>query len=200
VAQIQQNRWDQLVRRVAGIIGPGSKVNNTIGDLFPMLDVENLPGELYLLAGTRLGYGGGTITSAVAQTPRVQLFNPADSGLIVTITSLVISTAATLTMRMLTQPLAQATDTFNARVRDTRLGPATFTTCQVRIASDAIVLTSDVEFRTLPNTPTTFDDPNGVVVLAPGTGFTVTTAGTNQELQAAFWWRERVAEASELLF
>jgi len=200
VAEIQQNRWDQLVRRVAGLIGPGSKVNNTIGDLFPMLDVENLPGELYLLAGTRLGFGGELQQGAAGETPRVQLFNPVGSGLLVTVTSVIISTNAIAVIRLLTDPIAQTTNSNNQRVRDTRLGSATFTTAEVRSASDAVVLTADIEYRILPNTPTILADPDGVAVLAPGTGLTVTNTTVASQVTASFFWRERTAEQSELQF
>ncbi len=44
--ELQQNRYDQLIRRVGGIIGPGSKVVEALGELFPVIDVENVPGEL----------------------------------------------------------------------------------------------------------------------------------------------------------
>jgi len=200
VANINQNRWDQLVRRVAGLIGPGSKVNNTIGDLFPMLDVENLPGELYLLAGTRLGTGGVQQIGAAGESARVQLFNPADSGLIVTLTTVVLTITTTGTIRYVIRNVAETTNDLGIRVRDTRLGVGTRPTAQVRSASDAAVLAGTGEFRLLANTPIQLADPDGVVVLGPGTGITFNTVTVAQTLQCNFWWRERAAEASELLF
>jgi len=200
VANINQNRWDQLVRRVAGLIGPGSKVNNTIGDLFPMLDVENLPGELYLLAGTRLGSGSAQQTGAAGEAARVQLFNPADSGLIVTLTSFLVSVNVTAQVRMVNTITAESTNTF-ATVRDLRLGTVRRSTAEVRAASDAAVLAANGgEFRVLANGVATITDPNGIVILAPGTGMTLTTTSLTAVVTATFFWRERVAEASELLF
>jgi len=200
MANINQNRWDQLVRRVAGLIGPGSKVNNTIGDLFPMLDVENLPAELYLLAGTRLGTGVAAQVGSAGEVPRVQLFNPVGSGLICTLTSVLVAVAQTAHVRFVITPNAESTNILSARVRDTRLGTLTRPTCQVRSASDAAVLAATGEFSTLANTLNVLDDPNGIVVLAPGTGVTFTATTVASTLRTTFFWRERVAEASELLF
>ena len=200
MASINQNRWDQLVRRVAGLIGPGSKVNNTIGDLFPMLDVENLPGELYLLAGTRLGFGGALQIAAAGEAPRVQLFNPANSGLLVTLTSLVISTNAIAVIRLITTATAASTNTLNQRVRDTRLGDITRTTAEIRSESNVAVLAADAEYRTIANVPVVLADPNGVVVLAPGSGLTVTNTSAASQVTVSFFWRERTAEQSELQF
>jgi len=200
VANINQNRWDQLVRRVAGLIGPGSKVNNTIGDLFPMLDVENLPGELYLLAGTRLGTGGANQIANAGEVPRIQLFNPVDSGIIATLTSVVLSSTGTQTVRYTHTATAESTNSNNQRVRDTRLGVATETTCEVRGDSNVAALAATGEFRILLNQPFTLNDPDGLIVLAPGTGITFALLGLASTLTCNFWWRERVAESSELLF
>jgi len=200
VANINQNRWDQLVRRVAGLVGPGSKVNNTIGDLFPMLDVENLPGELYLLAGTRLGSGSAQQVGAAGEAPRVQVFNPADSGLIVTVTSVLIATSLTSQIRLVNTITPESTSV-TARIRDLRLGTIRASTTQVRAASNAAVLAANGgEFRTDKHVMNQLLDPNGIVILAPGTGMTVTATALASTLTVTFYYRERVAEAAELLF
>ena len=200
MANINQNRWDQLVRRVAGLIGPGSKVNNTIGDLFPMLDVENLPGELYLLSGTRLGFGGAAQVGSAGESARVQLFNPADSGMLVTITGVMAAlSSGTGEVAWVLRNVAESTNTF-ATVRDTRLGIITRTTALVLAASDPVVLSGDGRIRLLVNTPLLLNDPNGVAVLAPGTGLTVFLPTVAQVLFCNFWWRERAAEQAELQF
>lgn len=200
MSNINQNRWDQLVRRVAGLIGPGSKVNNTIGDLFPMLDVENLPAELYLLGGTRLGSGSAQQTGSAGEVPRCQIFNPADSGMIVTLTSFLVSLTVIGQIRMVNTITAESTNVV-ARVRDLRLGTIQPTTTEVRAASEAAVLAANGgEFRVLGTTVNPITDPNGIVVLAPGTGMTLTTSAVASTMTATFFFRERVAESSELLF
>jgi len=57
VTELQQNRYDQLLRRVGDLKGPGSKVNDVLQELFPTIDVENVPGELLFLMGTHIGLG-----------------------------------------------------------------------------------------------------------------------------------------------
>jgi len=200
VSNINQNRWDQLVRRVAGLIGPGSKVNNTIGDLFPMLDVENLPGELYLLSGTRLGTGGVLQQGSAGEVPRIQLFNPADSGLICTLTTFVVSGLSTQNFRYVYRNVAESTNDLGVQTRDTRLGIGNRPTCQVRSASEAAVLAGTGEWRQPASSVFKFTEPNGIAVLAPGTGFTITAVTVATTIQVSFWWRERTAEASELNF
>jgi len=200
MANINQNRWDQLVRRVAGLIGPGSKVNNTIGDLFPMLDVENLPGELYLLAGTRLATGGAVQVGAAGESARVQLFNPADSGVICTLTTAIVASPGPNNVRYVLTPNAASTLTTSAQARDTRLGIITTPTCEVRTESSVTILAGNGEFRILGNAFNQLTDPNGIAVLGPGTGIIFNTVVLAQTLSVAFFWREREAEASELLF
>jgi len=200
VATIQQNRWDQLIRRVAGLIGPGSKVNNTIGDLFPMLDVENLPGELYLLAGTKIAYGGRSVLGAAGQFPRFQLFNPVDSGVIATITSITVATTTAQEILLTQTTTAESTDSNNQRVRDFRVGLASEPTCILFFASEAAALGATLIFRLSSNVTFRLTDPNGICVLAPGTGLTVSAGTVATRMLVNFFWRERVAEQSELNF
>ena len=39
MSQLQQSRYDQLLRRVGDLKGPGSKVNDVLHELFPMFDL-----------------------------------------------------------------------------------------------------------------------------------------------------------------
>jgi len=201
VASINQNRWDQLVRRVAAIVGPGSKVNNTIGDLFPMLDVENMPGELLRLANTRLGMGTATLAAVAAEIPKIQLFNPADSRLLVTLTTVVITQSVNgEPVRFFFSTAGLADNIGNTPFRDTRDGVAISTVAQVRSDSSASGIAAHFSFVSSANNPTQFHDSNGVCVLAPGTGISIATASVNRTLTVGFMWRERVAEESELNF
>ncbi len=200
MANINQNRWDQLVRRVGGLIGPGSKVNNTIGDLFPMLDVENLPGELYYLMGTFICYGGQVQGPVAAEFPRIQIMNPADSGLLITVTGFTVSTETGQELRWDINSTALASAAGNGRVRDTRVSTDQIPTGQIRTDSSGSATTLTGITRVLVNQPFTLHDENGIAVLAPGSGFQVGGTTANSRIRVTFYWRERVAEASELQF
>jgi len=196
--EIQQNRYDQLLRRVGGLIGPGAKVAEVLSELFPMFDVENVPGELLILGGTRICIGGGSITSAAAEAPRMQLFNPVDSGNLITLTSLIVSRAALGIIRFgpVTVPLATGigTETF----RDMRLALQDRPVGEIRTESSVALADATGQFRIPDSVPYTLEDENGVVVLPPGTGFEIGLASLQATIFTSWFWRERVAEPSEL--
>jgi len=197
-SEIQQNRYDQLIRRVAGIIGPGSKVSEVITELFPVFDVENLPAELYALAGTRICMGGGVITSAAAQAPKMGVFNPAGSTSLVTVTGVVYSSPnGDLTSRWGTNTNELATQIGTEIFTDTRFG----TQRPVgRIGTESAVALASAtgQARFLANTPITMVFPNDLFVLAPGTGFEIGLTGNVKTIHTAIYWRERPALPAEL--
>lgn len=202
-SEIQQNRYDQLIRRVGGIVGPGSKVSEALTELFPVIDVERVPGELLVLGGTFLCFGGSLITSIAAQFPEFQLFNPAGSGKIVTLTTLEVSSSATTSVRVNVEPVALGGGIGTEKFRDTRLGtgaPAGLPSAQVRTASSAATTGSFGTLRMLADTQIAVTDPNGLFVLAPGTGVNFGGAVALSTLRFMLFWRERVAEQSELNF
>ncbi len=198
-SEIQQNRYDQLVRRVGGIIGPGSKVSEVITELFPVIDVERVPGELLLLAGMRLAHGGGTTTSAAGEVQSWQVFNPIGSGHLIVVTKAVLS--------------AQSTDNFNLDITTTQFasnpGTETFRDSRLGtqdpigvIGEDSAVGATSPNFvvRVLGNTPYTWEDPNGIAVLFPGSGLNIGNATVqNIIVNAGFFWRERPFEQSEVI-
>jgi len=194
---IQQNRYDQLVRRVGGIVGPGSKVSEALTELFPMIDVENCPAELLILSGTRIGAGSVRVVGVAAEIPKIQLFNPVDSGMLVTITSIWISVESDsfVEARAATVPLDDVTA---SSLRDTRQGTPVLTTAQLRFESTAGGITQDWAVELLANTPFHFTDPNAVWVLGEGTGLTIDSAETNRTLSVSFMWRERAFQQSEV--
>lgn len=195
---LQQTRYDQVVRRVGGIIGPGAKVSEALAELFPVIDLENLPGELLLLGGTRLGFGGGQIGALAGESPRAQLFNPVGSGQLVTITRVIASFAAIGVTRWGLRNLAIETDVGSQLARDTRVTGGANTVADVRQGTDVALANATGQTRLLGNTPLTLDDPDGVAVLSPGNGFEIGTSTVNTAMNYCFYWRERLALASEL--
>jgi len=198
VTELQQNRYDQLLRRVGDLKGPGSKVNDVLQELFPTIDVENVPGELLLLMGTRIGFAGTSKAPTAGKKAGIQLFNPVGSGHLVTISTILMGKDDSGSLSWGQTTLALGTNTGIARIRDTRVGTSTDGVSQLRTAADAGTPVGGI---LLSLTSRTFNltDPNAVAVLAPGTGLTV-TAITDALLNVTFYYRERVAEPSELSF
>jgi len=200
VSEIQQNRYDQLLRRVADLKGPGSKVNDALTELFPMFDLENVPAELLLLGGWRTGLGSAQITGEVASISRVQLFNPAGSGHLVVVTRVDHASTVTNVVEMDTVNIALSISPGGANFRDTRMGVATTPVAQIRTQLDATGLAPTWVQRAASNVNFTIQDNNGIAVLAPGTGLVLAPNVVNVTFHCSFFWRERVAEPSELNF
>lgn len=196
--EVQQTRWDRIVRRVSGSIGPGSRVSETLSELFPVLDVERVPGELLLLGGTRLAWGGHSVTGSAGNAAKVQLFNPLGSGNIITVTAVFARLESAGTLRMATEPSARTTDAGTATFRDTRLGVGGQPVGQIRQENTATIISVVNVYFVLLNETMIFKDENSIAVLGPGTGLTVGPAANDQNTTVEFWWRERPAEESEL--
>jgi len=199
-SEIQQNRYDQTIRRVAGIVGPGSKVAEALAELFPTIDLENLPMELLALGGIRTGSASVRLAGVAAEIPKIQLFNPENSGNIVTVTSIFISVESAALIEFNTTAVQISTPVGGEEQRDTRFGIANPTATIILQESSAGGIPTSWGIELLANTPFTLQDPNGVVVLAPNTGVTVDTAETNRTLLVTFFYRERAAEKAELSF
>jgi len=200
VSEIQQNRYDQLLRRVADLKGPGSKVNDALTELFPVIDLERVPAELLLLGNWRTGLGGAQVAAEVASTSRIQLFNPVDSGHLVVITRIDFSTVITAVIEADTVNIPLTINAGGANFRDTRSGVATTPVAQIRTQLDATGVAPTWIVLGLFNVNNTLQDDNGVAVLAPGTGWVMAPNIPNQSFFCSFFWRERVAEPSELNF
>lgn len=200
MTELQQTRYDRLLRRVGGLIGPGSKVGEVLSDLFPVLDVERVPGELLRLSETKILIGGTTLQSGVGDLPSIQVFNPEDSGNLVVVSSVDISAASGTTF-VIGVSVAEFAD-FVARMtsRDTRGTIIIQGVAQIR-TTDTIAFSSagSFAFRLGGNITHTITDENSVAVLFPGTGFFVQSSTTNSFLSCGFMVRERPFLESELL-
>lgn len=198
--EVQQTRWDRLIRRVSGSIGPGSRVSETISELFPVLDVERVPGELLFLGGIKISMGSALLFGSAGETSKIQLFNPADSGNIIAISRVVVTTSSTNTLRAAVNQAALPDAVGNESLRDTRVGNAVLPVGQILTEQVVAGVTQSWTWKQLGNVPFIIEDDNSVAVLAENTGFTVGTTAQNQELHVSFFWRERPAEPSELQF
>ena len=199
-SEIQTDRYSQIIRRVSAMIGPGGRVVEALTELFPVLDVERVPGELLLLGGTRLSFGGGSRTGDAGEAGRMQLFNPVDSNALVTVTRILASVSVTSTLRWGVVNVALTTGTGTETFRDTRLGLTDRPVGEIRAVSSVALADATNQVQVTANTPVVIEDPNGVAVLSPGFGIEVGPAALAITVFLAFSWRERPAEAAELQF
>lgn len=197
-SELQQNRYDQLLRRVGGLIGPGSKVSEALTELFPMIDVEDPPGELQILGGTRLAHGSLAATAAALQFPRIQLFNPADSGTLITVTSVIVSQPAVAVVRSTVSQIALTNGVGTELYRDGRLPSPQRPVGQIRVQLDAVQTDATIQFRLSANQTIRLYDDNTVAVLPPGSGLDYGNNTAASTLTISFLWRERPALESEL--
>ncbi len=198
MTEIQQNRYDQLLRRVADLKGPGSKVNDALTELFPIFDVETLKGELLVLGGVVLGFGASQLTGAAGELAKIQVFNPVGSGQIATVTSVIVGTSTASIMRLAIANAALTTVISTEGKRDLRAPITERPVCQIIQESSAGFANADLLFSIQANEAFPLSDPNDLFVLAPGTGLTVSNSDAQTAIQVSFLWRERPAEPSEL--
>lgn len=199
MGRVQTGAFDNLIRRLYSIKGGGSELSETLGDVFPILDLENLPSELLLLRGWVLGMGRIANTSAIATNNAHQLFNPAGSGLLVVLTSLRLTANDAQIVNFGPAFTALVTTSVAGAWRDTREAVIKATTSLLQEEDNgtastfgSIELVSGVTFQ--------MSDPNGLAVLLPGTAFRITDQTTNKVLRSSWMWRERPFEPSEVSF
>jgi len=197
--EVQQTRWDRIIRRVSGSIGPGSRVSETLSELFPVLDVERVPAELLLLGGTQVCMGQVQQSATVGEFSLAMLLNPVGSGNLITVTRVVVSTSSTQQCNAgITQNVFPTAGT--QTIRDGRRGPAGVPVGQVLSATSMAIGVNFFRFFSPNNQNAILEDPNDVAVLSPGSAFALGTLGTNADLRVGFFWRERPGEESELQF
>jgi len=197
--QLQTARYDGLVRRVGGLLGGGSKVTESLSELFPMVDVENLPAELLLLAGWRTAFTTKTVPATAGQTSRIGIFNPAGSGLIVVVSDVYLDADQATVVAYTLATTALTVDSFSGAPRDGRDGVVVNTGAKVSQQSTGNTVQRGRIILTQQET-THHTAKNGLAVLGPGTGFEYGTDIDNVNLNATIFWRERAALSSELNF
>jgi len=198
--EIQTDRYSQIIRRVAGQIGPGGRVVESLTDLFPVVDLEDVPGELLLLGGTRLCFGGGALTGAAGEVARHQLFNPAGSDALITLTRVIMSSGPNTTFRWGRSAAALTTGIGTEIFRETRLLGTSLPVGQIRQDSTVAFSPGTNQAHVLASSPLILEDVNGVAILSPGQGFEFSSNTVASNTAASFFWRERPAEQSELKF
>lgn len=198
--ELQQNRYDQIIRRVGGIVGPGSKVAEALSELFPVIDLERVPGELLILGGTKLCWGSINLSGGAGASARTQLFNPIDSGILITVSRVLISVDTGQTIRIGITNAALTTGVATQLFRDIRGGPTQRPTGEIRSQASVAESPATVTFRLQADVTFDLRDENSVAVLTPGFGMEVGANDQATQISAAYFWRERPSERSETNF
>jgi len=197
VTEIQQNRWDQLVRRAANVVGGASQVNDTLNELFPIFDVENMPIELFALGNISVATGGSLLVISAGDINKHQLFNPADSGALLVLTTVIFNCSVATRLELAITSAALADDVGNVIPRDTRKGVTARVVGQNRSEQSAAGLAPHVQIRVEQNVSFTLQDPDGLFVIFPGDGVTAAPVTAAQQSLCQFFWRERAFEPAE---
>ena len=200
MTELQQSRYDQLLRRVGDLKGPGSKVNDVLQELFPTLDVENVPGELLALMGTQPCFGGVVLTGSAGQRARIQLFNPVGSGKLIACSTVQVSVGTTQQIRWTVNSNALATGVGVESYRDGRLGITARPAGQIRTSDTVAATDATGVLRCISGDTRFVTDPNAVAILPPGSGLEFGSGTDATTINITFLWRERVGEPSELSF
>lgn len=196
--ELQTARYDNLVRRLGGLLGPGSKVTETLSELFPIIDTEKLPAENMFLGGWVLGMNTAVQEATVGETSRIQIFNPVGSGKIAVFTDLFVDGAITNIFWQINETPFPANAT--GITRDTHAGMDTGTACNTGVLATGNTLAAGRFTQAAANTTQHFFMDQAIAVLAPGSGCEFGTEGDNKALRGTFIWRERIALPSELSF
>lgn len=200
MTEIQQNRFDQLIRRVTNIVGGGSQVNDTLNELFPVLEVETLNAELAFLAKWRLAFSSVSHLASVGDVNIAQLFNPVGSGVLVVLERIDLRAGAAMNIEYTVSNTPLTNFTANQAMRDTREGILMQPLGQCRDVQQVASLAQFGLFFVEAAVTFTMQDKRGLFVLEPGSGVEFGTTVANVASLIGFQWRERLAEPAELNF
>lgn len=198
MGRLQTARLENFIRRWGSIKGPGSVLAETLGDVFPVLDLENLTPESQLTAGWRIFWGFVTVIGVAAQQQGASLINPADSGNIIVVDQIVarVVSASTITIG---NSLPLFTLAAGTTARDTRQ-PGAVGSARIGANSAVGAAETGLIFQLAAGTDRTLEFPHSLSVLAPGTQLAVVSTLVNNTIVMGFSGRVRVAEPSELSF
>ena len=199
MGRLQTARLENFIRRWGSIKGGGSILSETLGDVFPILDLENLTPENHLTAGWNLFCGQATVVGVAAQLAGLQLTQPAGRTSLVVVDKIIVNAelAQDITFGVNLTPRASIINTNN---KDTRNAQAFNANAIITGNANMGVAALGGIIAVAAATDRELEAPNGLGVLGPGGSFSVVCATVNSDLTVTFFGRERQAEPSELSF
>jgi len=198
MGRLQTARLENFIRRWGSIKGPGSVLSETLGDVFPVLDLENLTPENQLTAGWTQFWGFITVAGVAAQVAGCSIINPANSGQIAVVDGVIFNIQSTSSVTI-GSSLPLFTPTQNVRTRDRR-NPAF--SGKLRIAANANVgaAATGLLVRAVAVVDKQIEIPGSLGVLIPSSQLEVVVTAVNLDMTCSFYGRVRDAEPSELSF
>jgi len=197
LSQLNQNRYDQLLRRVGDLKGPGSKVNDALTELFPMIDVENVPAELLLLSGSKLAMGRVNLIANVGFFGTALLRNNGGSGVLGRVMEVEIF--STTSQRVVIGPTLNSAAAQGARAFADGRVFGQGTTLITQGVNTNLVQGSDFYRVSVDGVEShTWRPPGAAMIISPGTALSVSPTTANTDITVSFVWVERVAQPSEL--
>jgi len=199
MGRIQTGSFDNLIRRLYSIKGGGSELSESLGDVFPILDLENLPAELLLLRGWRKFSAFATQVAVAAQTTALQLVVPDANTNLVVVEKLIIKVQTASNVTIGTN-VAAFTELANVNNQDTRSPEASNAHVRLAGTNNAATTANGAILRLTTGVDREFEVPGGIAVLGPGGVFSVIVSTGDLDLTVSFFGRERIAEPSEVSF
>ena len=196
---LQQARYDQLVRRVGGLYGGGSKVTEVLPEMFPVLELEHTTPELIALSGWRTAWQSTERPANVGGTTRSQLSNPPGSNVIAAVTMIIIAGDTSSVIQSQLETVSIGGTPVRGLFRDGRFGVPRNTALTVE-SVDGGTVGGGLRLQIPAGEQVFLRDDNGIVVLTPGTRLTIGTVVFNVRMTINYFWRERVALDSEINF
>ena len=197
--EILEGRYGLLLSKLLSMKGADSGAPQLSGDVVPALILESDPPEWAALAGTRLCCGHNQAAAGGAgNRTQIGLLNPANSGIIARLELILAgSTAAVFGFPVRSNPTIGASGA-NVGVRDTRIQQTPACTVNQKNNTAAAGTTRMVFFPEASAAGGYWGKLRCDWVIHPGQGIIIDPGNDNQDMQAAFVWRERAANNAEL--
>jgi hypothetical protein len=193
---IGQPRWNSPLVRFFGMKIGGAAAPSLAPEIAPSFDVNQMddPQLLYLRGERRGGYGG-ILTAAVGFYGTAAIRNPAGSGILVIVESVLASVTGNPAYYSISQ-ISDLTSAGSANSFDARYGTNSQTTARYTFRNDSAGPLTGARLGVIPAGQ--MDPINVGAVLPPNYAFIVETANVNAQMIWAISFRERAIPAEEL--
>ena len=199
MGRIQTGRLENFIRRWASIKGGGSVLNETLGDVFPVLDLENLTPENQLTASWELFWIHGSVGAVVGQQSGISLINPAESGALVVIDGVSLRTGVNSIITLGSSLALFSQIIVRVVKRDTR-GQVFSGKAALGGNTNVGAIENGFNLSATAGVDRRVEIPGSLAVLRPGTQLAAVLTTLNSTVAASFFGRARLAEPSELSF